>query len=84
MDTWTRQTGFPVVNVTYISDKEYKLTQRIFLIDPDNVPTQSEYKSVLFIEIFYDDNTIYSCFFFIHLGINGLFPSHIKYVEKMM
>lgn len=34
MDTWTRQKGFPVVNV-HKSDNKYILTQKRFLADPD-------------------------------------------------
>lgn len=34
MDTWTRQKGFPVVNVQK-SDNKYILTQKRFLADPD-------------------------------------------------
>lgn len=34
MDTWTRQKGFPVVNVQKSGNK-YKLTQKRFLADPD-------------------------------------------------
>ncbi|KAK2575060.1 hypothetical protein KPH14_008800 [Odynerus spinipes] len=44
MDTWTRQKGFPVVNVRKLENK-YVLTQKRFLIDPDAQidPSDSEY-----------------------------------------
>lgn len=43
-DTWTRQKGFPVVNVKKSGNK-YILTQKRFLIDPnaDFDPSESEY-----------------------------------------
>ncbi|XP_011303363.1 glutamyl aminopeptidase isoform X2 [Fopius arisanus] len=44
MDTWTRQMGFPVVNVTR-ANTTYTLTQKRFLADPDATydPTKSDY-----------------------------------------
>lgn len=36
MATWTRQSGLPVVNVTKISDTQYKLTQKRFFSNPAN------------------------------------------------
>ncbi|OAD57202.1 Glutamyl aminopeptidase [Eufriesea mexicana] len=44
MDTWTRQKGFPVVNVRKSGNK-YILTQKRFLADPDAQfdPSESEY-----------------------------------------
>ncbi|XP_015116430.1 glutamyl aminopeptidase isoform X1 [Diachasma alloeum] len=44
MDTWTRQMGFPVVNVTR-KGTTFTLTQKRFLADPDAVydPTESDY-----------------------------------------
>ncbi|KAG7213582.1 hypothetical protein KM043_002837 [Ampulex compressa] len=44
MDTWTRQKGFPVVNVKK-SGNIYTLTQKRFLADPDAVsdPSESDY-----------------------------------------
>ena len=35
MDTWTRQMGFPVVNVAVKSKTSYTLTQKRFLADPE-------------------------------------------------
>ncbi|KZC09844.1 Glutamyl aminopeptidase [Dufourea novaeangliae] len=45
MDTWTRQKGFPVVNVTKTGNK-YVLTQKRFLADPEAQfdPSESEYR----------------------------------------
>lgn len=45
MDTWTRQKGFPVVNVKKAGNK-YILTQKRFLADPDARfdPSDSEFK----------------------------------------
>ena len=44
MDTWTRQKGFPVVNVKKSGNK-YVLTQKRFLANPDAHfdPSESEY-----------------------------------------
>lgn len=36
MDTWTKQMGFPVVNVTKRSDTQFELTQTRFFSNPDN------------------------------------------------
>lgn len=35
MDTWTRQMGFPVINVNVKSKTSYTLTQKRFLADPE-------------------------------------------------
>lgn len=50
MDTWTRQEGFPVVNVLKSKNKSenkstYILTQKRFLADPDSKydPSKSKY-----------------------------------------
>ena len=45
MDTWTRQMGFPVVNVTR-NKSTVMLTQKRFLINPDAEydPEESEYR----------------------------------------
>lgn len=44
MNTWTRQNGFPVVNVRKTENK-YVLTQKRFLADPDTQidPSESDY-----------------------------------------
>ena len=34
MDTWTRQMGYPVVNVQKVKNGRYKLTQKRYLLDP--------------------------------------------------
>ncbi|XP_043999504.1 glutamyl aminopeptidase [Gambusia affinis] len=39
MDTWTKQMGYPVVDVT-ISESNAKLTQKRFLLDPSADPSQ--------------------------------------------
>lgn len=47
MGTWTRQSGFPVVNVVKVSNTEYKLTQKRFLSNAGNElvqPNDSEFK----------------------------------------
>lgn len=47
MGTWTRQSGFPVVNVVKVSNTEYKLTQKRFLSNAENEqsqPDDSEFK----------------------------------------
>lgn len=36
MGTWTKQKGFPVVNVTKVTETEYHLTQNRFFSNPDN------------------------------------------------
>lgn len=36
MSTWTKQSGFPVVNVERISKTQYRLTQKRFLSNPSN------------------------------------------------
>lgn len=45
MDTWTRQMGFPVVNVAVKSKTSYTLTQKRFLADPEAKfdPSESNY-----------------------------------------
>lgn len=45
MDTWTRQEGFPVINVQK-SENTFVLTQKRFLEDPDAIsnPSKSDYK----------------------------------------
>lgn len=45
MDTWTRQMGYPVVNVTKNNEKNYTLTQKRFLADPEAIydPSESDY-----------------------------------------
>ena len=45
MDTWTRQEGFPVINVQK-SENKFVLTQKRFLEDPDAIsnPSKSDYK----------------------------------------
>ena len=44
MDTWTTRKGYPVVNVTRLSNK-LTLTQNWFLLNPLNkIQTTSEYK----------------------------------------
>lgn len=44
MDTWTRQEGFPVVNVRKSGKNTYVLTQKRFLADPDAVSDPSKSK----------------------------------------
>jgi len=39
MDTWTKQMGYPVLNLT-ITDTEAKLIQNRFLLDPNADPSQ--------------------------------------------
>ena len=36
MATWTQQMGYPVIEVTRVSDSSYRLTQRRFLSNPKN------------------------------------------------
>lgn len=51
MATWTKQSGFPVVNVEKVSDTKYKLTQKRFLSNPANEkeqPNDSEFKYDIF------------------------------------
>lgn len=36
VSTWTKQMGYPVVNVERISPNQYKLTQKRFLSNPEN------------------------------------------------
>lgn len=36
MDTWTRQSGYPVVNVEKIDDKTFRLVQKRFFTDPNS------------------------------------------------
>ncbi|XP_017880399.2 glutamyl aminopeptidase-like [Ceratina calcarata] len=57
MDTWTRQKGFPVVNVKK-TDNKYILTQKRFLADPDANfdPSESEYGYKWIIPITYITN----------------------------
>ncbi|XP_012163594.2 glutamyl aminopeptidase isoform X3 [Bombus terrestris] len=58
-DTWTRQKGFPVVNVKKSGNK-YILTQKRFLNDPDADcdPSESEYRYRWTIPITYITNKI--------------------------
>lgn len=44
MNTWTRQKGFPVINIRK-SGNSYVLTQKRFLADPDakSDPSESDY-----------------------------------------
>lgn len=47
MDTWTKQSGLPVVTVKKISDTEYELKQKRFLSNPSNEadqPNDSKFK----------------------------------------
>lgn len=47
MATWTKQSGYPVVNVEKISPTQYKLTQKRFLSNPGkagSLPNDSVYK----------------------------------------
>lgn len=39
MDTWTKQMGYPVLDLSTI-DAQTKLTQQRFLLDPNANPTQ--------------------------------------------
>ncbi|XP_046824209.1 glutamyl aminopeptidase-like [Vespa crabro] len=57
MDTWTRQNGFPVVNV-HKTENKYILTQKRFLADPDTQidPTESDYGYKWIIPITYITN----------------------------
>lgn len=57
MDTWTRQNGFPVVNV-HKTENKYILTQKRFLADPDAKldPSESDYGYKWIIPITYITN----------------------------
>lgn len=47
MDTWTSQSGYPVVNVTRINDNTFKLVQKRFFTDPNSEgkdPMKSDYQ----------------------------------------
>ncbi|XP_041988215.1 glutamyl aminopeptidase isoform X2 [Aricia agestis] len=54
MDTWTRQMGYPVLNVTKNEDNKYEVTQNHFLLDPDAVMKEkSPFKYRWFVPITY-------------------------------
>ena len=44
MNTWTKQMGHPVVEVTKMSQTQIKLFQKHYLLDPSTVPEPSSYK----------------------------------------
>lgn len=47
MDTWTKQMGYPIINVEIISPTEYSLKQTRFLSNPsshDEEQEESEFK----------------------------------------
>lgn len=46
MSTWTKQMGYPVVNVELVEGNQYRLTQKRFLSNPESVsiPSESEFK----------------------------------------
>lgn len=50
MDTWTKQMGYPIISISFNSEKNaYELKQKRFLADPDNKPeTPSIFKYVIF------------------------------------
>lgn len=45
MDTWVLQMGYPVINVTQLTDGSFKLVQERFLRDPNPDLNKTKFKS---------------------------------------
>lgn len=60
MSTWTKQMGYPVVNVEQVSPTQYKLTQKRFLLNPNSenqTHAESEFNYRWYIPITYTTDT---------------------------